>query len=159
MAILVLLGKSAPYYNTSATFAGEPGSLTASRCSFFALIFASVIGFSAVSADFYVYYPTTTPRYITFSMTWIAVFVACILCNIVGIAIATGVDSNPQWASAYTVSSGALLLECYSPLGGFGSFCLIILALTSVTNNAPCTYSGALTIQVLGRYAEAVPRW
>ena len=55
--------------------------------------------------------------------------------------------------------SGALLLECYSPVGGFGSFCLIILALTSVTNNAPCTYAAALTIQVLGRYAKAVPRW
>ena len=80
-------------------------------------------------------------------------------CNIVGIAIATGVESNPTWESAYSISSGALLLECYSGLGGFGSFCLVILALTSVTNNAPCTYAGALTIQVLGRYAKAVPRW
>ncbi|CAL8581171.1 Vitamin B6 transporter [Xanthoria parietina] len=159
LAILVLVGKSAPHYNTSATFIGEPGTLTASRCSFFALIFASVIGFSAVSADFYVYYPTTTPARLTFSLTWTGIWVGAMFCNIVGIAIATGVESNPTWESAYSISSGALLLECYSGLGGFGSFCLVILALTSVTNNAPCTYAGALTIQVLGRYAKAVPRW
>ncbi|KAL8976305.1 MAG: hypothetical protein Q9205_007656, partial [Flavoplaca limonia] len=159
VAILVLVGNSAPHYNTSASFAGEPGTLTASRCSFFALLFGSVVAFSAASADFYVYYPTTTPKWLVFSMTWSGIWAGTVLCNIVGIAIATGIDSNPRWASAYEISSGALLYACYDGLGGFGSFCLIILALTSVTNNAPFTYSAALAIQVLSRYAKAVPRW
>ncbi len=52
-----------------------------------------------------------------------------------------------------------MLLQAYNGLGGFGRFCVVILALGSVTNNAPCTYAAALTIQVLGRYAKAVPRW
>ncbi|KAL8669841.1 MAG: hypothetical protein Q9168_005593, partial [Polycauliona sp. 1 TL-2023] len=159
IAVFVLVGNSAHHYNTSVPFAGEPGTLTASRCSFFALIFGSVVGFSASSADFYVYYPCTTPRWLTFSLTWTGIFAATILCNIVGFAIATGVDGNPRWASAYEISSGALLLECYNGLGGFGSFCLVILALTSVTNNAPFSYAAALSIQVLGRYTKAIPRW
>ncbi|KAL9035192.1 MAG: hypothetical protein Q9180_004992, partial [Flavoplaca navasiana] len=159
LAILVLVGNSAPNYNTSASFVGESGTLAASRCSFFALTFANTIAICACSADFYVYYPTNTPKWLTFALTWTGVSSGTIICTIVGIAIATGVDSNPRWASAYEISSGALLLECYHGLGGFGSFCLVILALTSVTGNAPFSYSSALAIQVLGRYAKAVPRW
>ena len=73
--------------------------------------------------------------------------------------IATGVAINPAWSDAYSVSSGALLLACYNGLGGFGGFCVVILALGSIINNAPCTYAAALTFQVLGRYAKATPRW
>lgn len=158
-ATLVLVGQSAKHYDTSMGFVGEPGTLMASRCSFFALEFASVIGFGAVAADFFVYYPENTPKWITFSTTWTGSWLALICCNLVGVGIATGVAGTPKWSEASEISSGALLLAAYDGLGGFGSFCLVLLALSSVTNNAPCTYSAALTFQVLGRYAKAVPRW
>ena len=80
-------------------------------------------------------------------------------CNIVGVGIATGVANNKDWSDAYSVSSGALLFQCFDGLGGFGSLCVVILALGSITNNAPCSYSAALTFQVLGRYTKAIPRW
>ena len=159
IAILVLIGSAGRNFNTSATSVGPPGTITANRCSFFALIFASVIGFTAIGADFYVYYPTTTSKRITFLTTWSAIWLATIFCNIIGVAIATGVSTTPGWNDAYSVSSGALLLACYDGLGGFGGFCVVILALGSITNNAPCTYAAALTAQVLGRYAKAIPRW
>lgn len=158
-AIVVLLGSAAKNFDTSAVSVGPVGTITANRCSFFALEFASVIGFAAIGADFYVYYPTTTSKWITFLTTWSGTWLALIFCNIVGIGIATGVAGTPAWNEAYGISSGALLLECYHGLGGFGGFCVVILALGSVTNNAPCTYAAALTIQVLGRYAKAIPRW
>ncbi len=158
-AIVVLLGSAAKNFDTSAVSVGPAGTITANRCSFFALEFASVIGFAAIGADFYVYYPTTTSKWITFLTTWSGTWLALIFCNIVGIGIATGVAGTPAWNEAYGISSGALLLECYHGLGGFGGFCVVILALGSVTNNAPCTYAAALTIQVLGRYAKAIPRW
>lgn len=119
----------------------------------------SVIGFAAVGADFYSYYPTTTSKWATFFTTWSGTWLALIFCNIVGVGIATGVATVPEWGTAYGISSGALLLQAYNGLGGFGRFCVVVLALGSVTNNAPCTYAAALTIQVLGRYAKAVPRW
>jgi len=158
-AILVLVGSAGKNFDISAVSVGSAGTVTANRCSFFALEFASVIGFAAIGADFYVYYPTTTPKWITFSKTWSGTWIALIFCNIVGVGIATGVANIPAWNDAYGISSGALLLACYEGLGGFGSFCVVILALVSVTNNAPCTYAAALTIQVLGRYAKAIPRW
>ena len=155
----MLVGSAGKSFDTSAVSVGPAGTITANRCSFFALVFATVIGFSSVAADFYVYYPTTTSKRITFLMTWSGTWVATVFCDLIGVAIATGVPTNPGWSDAYSVSSGALLLACYDGLGGFGGFCAIILAFGSITNNAPCTYAAANTFQALGRYAKAVPRW
>jgi purine-cytosine permease-like protein len=159
MAIFVLIGSAGKNFDTAAVSVGDSRSINANRCSFFALIFASIIGFSAISADFYVYYPKTYPKWITFASTWSGIWVALIFCNIIGVGIATGVPNIAEWSDAYKISSGALLYACYSGLGGFGGFCVVILGLGTITNNAPCGYSAALTIQVLGRYTKKVPRW
>lgn len=158
-ALLVLIGSAGRNFDTSAVSVGPAGTVTANRCSFFALQFALAIGYSAIGADFYVYYPTTTSKRITFLTTWSGTWLSSMFCNIIGVAIATGVPTTPAWSAAYDVSSGALLLACYDGLGGFGGFCVVILALSSITNNAPSTYSAALAIQVLGRRAKMIPRW
>ena len=157
--IFVLIGSAGKDFDTHAVAVGPSGTITANRCSFFVLIIGSIIGFAAVSSDFYVYYPIDTPKWITFTMTWSGMWVALIFCNIVGVGIATGVANKQNWSDAYAISSGALLLECYNGLGAFGSLCVVVLALGSITNNAPCSYSAALTAQALGRYAKATPRW
>ncbi|KAH8812469.1 permease for cytosine/purines, uracil, thiamine, allantoin-domain-containing protein [Xylogone sp. PMI_703] len=158
-AIFVLIGSAGKNFDTSAVSVGDAGTINANRCSFFALVFASIIGFSAVSADFYVYYPKTYPKWMTFASTWSGIWVALIFSNLIGVGIATGVPNVPEWNDAYNISSGALFYACYDGLGGFGGFCVVILALGSITNNAPCSYSTALTIQALGRYPRKVPRW
>ena len=66
---------------------------------------------------------------------------------------------TPSWASAYDISSGALILEGYSPVGGFGKFCGVVIALGVIANNIPGTYAAALGCQVLGRYGKMVPRY
>lgn len=159
LALCVLIGSAGKNFDTSAVSVGDSRTINANRCSFFALVFSSIIGFSAISADFYIYYPKNYPKWITFATTWSGIWLALIFCNIIGIGIATGVPNIPEWSDAYGVSSGALLYACYSGLGGFGGFCVVILSLGSITQNAPCAYSAALTIQVLGRYAKKVPRW
>ncbi len=157
--MFVLIGSAGRNFDTSAASVGPAGTVTANRCSFFALQVAGNIGYSAIGADFYVYYPTATCKRITFLTTWSGIWLSAIFCNTIGVAIATGVPATPGWNEAYSVSSGALLLACYDGLGGFGGFCVVILALGSITNNAPCTYAAALAAQVLGRYAKAIPRW
>lgn len=87
-------------------------------------------------------------------MTWSATFVALVWCNLDGVGIATGVAANQAWSDAYETSSGALILAAYEGLGCFGGFCVVILVLGSVTNNAPCAYAGANTFDALGRYAK-----
>lgn len=112
-----------------------------------------------MGADFYIYYPTKISRRITFLMTWSGMWTAYIFSALVGVAIASGVPSTPNWTDAYATSSGALLLACYDGLGSLGGFCVVILALGGIANLAPSTYSAALSCQVLGRYPKAIPRW
>lgn len=157
--MLILVGSAGKSFDTSATSVGPASTITSNRFSFFALEFASVIGYSAISADFFVYYPTRTSKRLTFLSTWAGIWLPAILCNILGVGIATGMASTPAWKEAYEISSGALLLACYDGLGSFGGFCVFILAVGTITNNAPSTYATALTCQVLGRYAKAIPRW
>ena len=59
---------------------------------------------------------------------------------------ATGIPSNPNWTKAYNTSSGALLNAYFDGFGGFGSFCVVILALGAIQNNTPSTYVAALSI-------------
>ncbi len=78
---------------------------------------------------------------------------------IIGIGLASGVALTPSWSAAYDISSGALILEGYSALGGFGRFCGVVVALGVIANNIPGTYAAALGCQVLGRYGKMVPRY
>ncbi|KAL8722069.1 MAG: hypothetical protein Q9225_001391 [Loekoesia sp. 1 TL-2023] len=158
-AFLVLIGSAGRNFDTSFTSIGPAGTITANRCSFFALQYSISIGFSCAGADFYVYYHNTTSKRLTFLMTWSGMWIPLVFTNILGVGIATGVPTNPSWNEAYNTSSGALLLACYDGLGGFGSLCVVILALGSIANNAPGTYAAALSFQVLGRYGTAIPRW
>ena len=66
---------------------------------------------------------------------------------------------TPTWSAAYNISSGALILEGYSAVGGFGKFCGVVVALGVISNNVPGTYAAALDCQVLGRYGKMVPRY
>ena len=138
---------------------GSASAVTANRCSFFALIYSSAIGFAAMGADFYTYYPVKTSKRLAFLMTWLGIWTAIIFADLIGVAIATGVATTPAWNDGYAVSTGALLLACFDGLGALGGFCTVILALGGISNMAPATYSAALSIQVLGRYFKAIPRW
>jgi len=78
-----------------------------------------------------------------------------------GAAIGTAVATNDTYAQAYyDTGIGGLLGAVMIPrLGGFGKFCLVILALSIVANNCPNIYSVSLTLQVLARRSARVPRF
>lgn len=50
--------------------------------------------------------------------------------------------ANPVWADAYANGSvGGLIGAVLAPAGGFGKFCLVLLAFSIVANNIPNNYS------------------
>lgn len=78
---------------------------------------------------------------------------------LLGVGLGSGALVDTQWANAYDISAGALVVESLSPLGTFGNFCAVILSLGLIANNIPGTYSAALGFQLLGRWFRLVPRW
>ena len=80
--------------------------------------------------------------------TWSGLWSSVTFIELIGVGIATGIPSNTRWSEAYSISSGAVLTACFDGFGGFGSLCVVILALGAIQNIAPSTYVAATSIQV-----------
>lgn len=159
LALFVLVGSAGPKFDTSIISTGDSATVKGNRLSFFSLCLSAAVAWAPAGADYYVYYPAGTPKWKTFTMTALGVGLSMSFANLMGVGLASGTFSQPSWDSALGVSSGALILEGYHGLGGFGKFLGVIVALGLIANNIPGTYSAALGFQVLGRYGAQAPRW
>jgi purine-cytosine permease-like protein len=95
------------------------------------------LGWSAAAADFYVYFPPKASRYAVLAMTASGLILGKLFVEFLGIGLGSGLSLNPTWKAAFGTSTGALIVEALSPLGAFGNFCAVILALGVVGNNIP----------------------
>ncbi|KAK3316818.1 permease for cytosine/purines, uracil, thiamine, allantoin-domain-containing protein [Apodospora peruviana] len=159
LALFVLIGCAGPHFDTSLESTGDSITLAANRLSFLSLCLYVPNSWAAAASDFYVYYPETTSRRKIFFLTFMGLFVSFTLVYMIGIGLGSGAVSNPAWADAFAVSTGALVVEGFDGLAGFGKLCGVIIALGIIANSIPGAYSAALGCQVMGRYGKAVPRW
>ncbi|KAK4961403.1 Vitamin B6 transporter [Elasticomyces elasticus] len=161
IVIFILAGVAGPKFDLHANPSEGLDRLTiiGNRLSFFSLCYSAAVTYSCAGADYFVYYPESTPKWKVFCVTVIGLVTSFTLEFIIGIGLASGTASNTDWANAYETSQGALAVEAFRPLGTFGSFCSVILALGLVGNLIPPTYSSGVDFQVLGHAFERVPRF
>ena len=78
-----------------------------------------------------------------------------------GAAVATATVNTPAYNDAYHNGhvGGLLGAVLFDPLGKFGKFCLVVLALSIVANNCPNIYSVALSLQIMAKQTQRVPRF
>ncbi|KAK4554130.1 Purine-cytosine permease fcy21 [Recurvomyces mirabilis] len=132
--------------------------------SFGSVIFGFAIGWSSYAADYTVYQPSTQSKVKVFGWTFLGLFFPLIFTQMLGVAIMSATALNGgvnRYQDGYDASGtggllGAVLIY---HLGGFGKFCLVMLALSIIANNCPNIYSVSLTVQVLGRWIQWVPRF
>jgi purine-cytosine permease-like protein len=158
LLLFILIGSAGPNFNTDAQSAGSGAVLAGNRLSYFFLAASGPLGWAPASADFYSYYPPSTSRVITTAMTSSGIICGKLLIEFLGIGLASGIATVPSWAAAFDQSTGALIAEAFAPLGGFGKFCAVVLALCVSANNIPGTYAAALNFQMFGRWPAKIPR-
>ncbi|KAL2872414.1 eukaryotic translation initiation factor 3 subunit G-domain-containing protein [Aspergillus lucknowensis] len=131
--------------------------------SFGSAVYGFATGWTSYAADYTVYQPANRSRLRIFFSTWFGLIFPLLFVEMLGVALmtATTMDGgNNKYQAGYEAAgNGGLIGAVLEPLGGFGKFCLVILALSIVANNCPNIYSVALTVQVLSRYAQRVPRF
>jgi NCS1 nucleoside transporter family len=132
--------------------------------SFGSVIYGFATGWTSYAADYTVYQTPTQSRKKVFAATWIGLIIPLLFTEMLGVAIMSATamnDGNNRYQEGYDASgTGGLLAAVLFPsLGGFGKFCLIVLALSIIANNCPNIYSVSLTMQVLGRWTQRVPRF
>ncbi|KAJ5105551.1 hypothetical protein NUU61_002898 [Penicillium alfredii] len=131
--------------------------------SFGSTVYGFATGWTSYAADYTVYQPSDRSRRKVFLATWLGLIPPLLFTQFLGIAVMTATDLNDghnKYAAGYAASvNGGLLGAVLEPLGGFGKFCLVILALSIIANNCPNIYSVSLTLQVMSRYTQRVPRF
>ncbi|KAI0197666.1 purine-cytosine permease [Astrocystis sublimbata] len=129
--------------------------------SFAASVFGFATGWTAFAADYTVYQPADRPRAAVFLWTFAGLIFPLVFTELLGAAVATAIISNVDYSDAYSTSGiGGLLAHVLVPsLGRFGEFCVVVLAFSTVANNCPNIYSVSLSLQVLARATEMVPRF
>lgn len=158
VVLSILAGVAGPSFNTSSKSPLSGETLAANRLSFFGLNLAAAITYGGGAADYFVYYPEHASRWKIFTVTMVGLSTSFTFAFLLGIGLACGMATNPAWEASYGVSQGALIVEAYKPLGSFGSFCGVIVALGLVANLIVPTYSSGIDAQILGHWASAIPR-
>lgn len=159
IVICVLFGVSAKHYDLTTPSAGDTRTVIGNRLSFFSICLSSAITYSPLAADFFVYYPPNTPKVVSFGLTVAGLSLSFTIAYLAGIGLASGLTTNnANYLEAWNAGEGALIVEGFRPVGGFGKFCSVVVALGLISNAIAPTYSTGIDFQILGRYAEKVPR-
>ncbi|KAK2757050.1 hypothetical protein FQN54_005019 [Arachnomyces sp. PD_36] len=158
IVVSILYGVSSAKYDLDTPSVGDSRTVAGNRLSFFSICLSAAITYSGLAGDLFVYYPTTTSLPTLFTLTFLGLTTSFTMAFVVGIGLASGIHTHPEYESAWSIGSGKLMVEGFSPLHKFGSFCSVVVALGLIANTIPPTYSAGIDFQMLGRYAEVVPR-
>ncbi|HEY9641526.1 MAG TPA: cytosine permease, partial [Coleofasciculaceae cyanobacterium] len=152
MALIFLLMFAVSIPHATVVVAKSTGvAYLASLLSFGGAIYGFATGWSSYAADYNVKQPESTPATRVFWLTFLGIYIPCLLLESLGVLLTT----VPAFSGK---SGGELMAAALSPLGGFGSLLLLLLALSVISNNIPNDYSLALSMQVIGRSFQRINR-
>jgi NCS1 nucleoside transporter family len=161
IVMLIILGEFAHSGAYSDLPMGVGTSEAASVLSFAASVFGFATSWVTYAADYTCYQPTTTSSPFVFLSSLCGLLFPLLFTQMLGAAIMTASISQPTYATGYADAGmgGLLAAVLFPPLGGFGKFCLVVLALSTVACNCPNMYSVSLSMQMMGRWSARVPRF
>ena len=159
LILFIMIGVAGPHFDTVTPSVGSGATLAGNRVSYFFLTASGPLGWSSSAADYYSYYPVKTNRWLVFAMTASGITMGKLLIEFIGIGLGSGLAANETWAAAFSNHGvGALIVEAFGPLNGFGKFCATILALCVAANNIPGIYAASLNFQQLFGVLAKIPR-
>jgi NCS1 nucleoside transporter family len=158
IVVAVRMSKSGAFtYGTLGSGPTEAGGVL----SFGGTIFGFATGWSSYAADYTCYMPKSTSRVKVFFFVLAGLCFPLFFAMILGAACATGTLTNQSFLDNYEANSvGGLLYAILveNSLHGFGQFCQVLLALSTISNNIPNLYSLGLSAQTVWSGFRKVPR-
>ncbi|CAG8980541.1 hypothetical protein HYALB_00002538 [Hymenoscyphus albidus] len=161
---LIVLGEFAHSGHFQNIPMGVGKSEAGAALSFAASVYGFATGWTSYAADYTVYQPVGRSRKSIFLWTFAGLSFPLLFTQMLGAAVATAMSidggENPYMEGYHSSGIGGLLAAVMvPPLGKFGQFCLVILALSIIANNCPNIYSVSLSLQLLARASQRVPRF
>ena len=159
--LCVLLGQAGPHVSASVPAQDTGLAFAGSFLTFLALNFSSASGWCSIAADYYCNYPATTKSRTVFALTLWGLTIPTTFVTVIGACIGNAALSvaYPPYNDAYENHGlGGLIREIYHPIG-WSKFALVILMFSVIGNNIAINYSCGLSLQLLGHWFHAVPRF
>lgn len=162
IVFLVIIARLAKSGNFTAGEWGSGEDTAANVLSFGGAIFGFATGWTTLAADYTVYMRHDTNSFKCFFSIIGGLAFPLLFAMILGAASITGINSNARWLELYGEHSiggliYAILVE--DSLHGFGQFCCVVLALSTVSNNLPNMYSIGLCAQSVWSKFAYIPRY
>ncbi|KAG7086332.1 hypothetical protein E1B28_002295 [Marasmius oreades] len=126
--------------------------------SFASVVAGFAISYSPLASDFTNYYRPDAPSWRIFSYTYFGSTIPVITLQCLGAAVAATAPSIPSW-EAHSGTVGDLVLAMLGPVGNFGKFLTVLLALSVTASIATSIYSISLNVQVFVPKLLVVPRY
>ncbi|KAK5778201.1 hypothetical protein RI543_004422 [Arxiozyma heterogenica] len=129
--------------------------------SFGCAAFGYAGAWTTYAADYTVYLPRSTSKAKIFFNVFISLTTALCFSMFLGAACGMGAVADPEWMKLYHENAiGGLVYAVLVPksLHGFGQFCCVVFAMSTVANNLPSMYTIALSAQALWGPLERFPR-
>jgi purine-cytosine permease-like protein len=137
----------------------EPAS-AAAVLSFGMIVASYMIPWACLASDFTTYFNADAPSWRIFLYAYLGLIIPTIPLMTLGAAIGGAISSVPNWEEGYEKALvGGVLAAMLDRAGGFGSFVVVVLALTLLGNLAGTMYSITLNFQTLVPWLVRVPRY
>ena len=159
--LCILIGQAAPHVSASIPAEDTGLAFSGAFLSFLALNFSSASGWCSTAADYYCNYPARTSSWKVFGLTLFGLTISTTFVTVIGACIGNAAVSvaYPPYADGYNNHGlGGLIREIYHPIG-WSKFALVLLMFSVMGNNIAINYSSGLSLQLLGHYFHAVPRF
>lgn len=157
LVIIARLSHSNSFVMNSDNLGADVGNVL----SFGSVVFGFAAGWTTYASDYTTYMPRSTNKIKVFTFLLAGLAFPLFFTMILGAACAMGTQTNTTWLQNYSDHSvGGLLYSILvqDSLHGFGSFCCVLLALSTVANNIPNMYTIALSAQATTPLFNRVPR-
>ncbi|CAN3353205.1 vitamin B6 transporter Tpn1p [Diutina catenulata] len=140
--------------------ANDPASVKGNWLSFFALCYSITSTWGTIASDYYILFPENTPDTTVFLITLLGIWVPTTFVGVVGLLIGNVALTYQPWGDAYAeYGMGGLLHAAFAPWKGGGSFLLVVIFLSLISNNVINLYSSALGAQLWFKIFGKIPRW
>ncbi|KAH0834813.1 cytosine-purine permease [Lanmaoa asiatica] len=146
IAFIAMLALGYPQLHAN-QYAAVPAPTASSVLSFASTIASSVLSWCTMTPDYGVYHSPAASSQITG--------------HTLGAAFAAAAPNVPVWNAAFqnSTSVGGLLYGVLTPLGGFGKFLTVLVALSVPSACAPTMYTFSTSLMSVAYWFSLVPRW
>ncbi|KAL4261631.1 purine-cytosine permease (2.A.39) family protein [Pleurotus pulmonarius] len=157
IVFLVALGVSGSHLSLPQTEESPPA---ASVLSFGASIAGFVMSWSGMASDFATYFHPNVSSWRIFAYTYFGLLLPTVTLQCLGVACTIAASSIPAWEQGLRDGNvGGLVAVMLQPVGNFGKFLTVLLAISVTGNIAVSMYAFCLNFQVFIPVLSAMPRY